>query len=36
MVYNDTAGSITFEGVSIPSGTGKVVINFNGGSFRGL
>lgn len=36
MVYNDTAGAITFEGVSIPSGTGKIVINFNSGSFRGL
>ncbi|HSB94226.1 MAG TPA: hypothetical protein VLC28_13975, partial [Flavitalea sp.] len=36
MVYNDTAGTITFEGVSIPSGTGKIVINFNSGSYRGL
>jgi hypothetical protein len=36
MVYNDTGAGITFEGVAIPSGTGKIVINFNSGSFRGL
>lgn len=36
MVYNDTGSTVTFEGVSIPAGTGKVVINFNSGSFRGL
>jgi hypothetical protein len=36
MVYNDTGVPITFEGVSIPNGSGKIVINFNSGSFRGL
>lgn len=36
MVYNDTASEISFAGVSIPSGTGKIIINFNNGSFRGL